>query len=63
MMFVRYQYPLSNYNGKYLFTEEELVELLDKVYEKGVKDGKSLDTKTTVAQTNELEEYKDLFKW
>ena len=57
MMFVRYQYPLANYNGKYLFTEEELVELLDKVYEKGVEDGKSLDIKT-MAATNLMKKCK-----
>ena len=48
MVVVRYKYPLPNYNGRYLLTEKELVELLDKAYNNGLKDGMSVnDTRTT----------------
>lgn len=35
MMQVRYKIPLPNDGKGYKFTENELVELLDRVYEKG----------------------------
>ena len=42
MMQVKYEFPLPNDGLGYKFTEEELVELLDKIYEKGRMDEKIL---------------------
>lgn len=42
MMQVRYEFPLPNDGLGYKFTENELVELLDKVYEKGREYERSL---------------------
>jgi hypothetical protein len=39
---VRYEFPLPNDGEGYKFTENELVELLDKVYEKGREYERSL---------------------
>ena len=35
MIQVRYEFPLPNDGLGYKFTEDELVELLDRIYEKG----------------------------
>lgn len=56
MMFVRYQYPLPNNGFGYSFTEQELIELLDSVYDKGFTDGAQTATiqyKTTCAVSKE----------
>ena len=42
MMQVRYKYPLPNDGKGYRLTEEELVKLLDEVYEKGRADEREL---------------------
>ena len=42
MMQVRYEFPLPNDGLGYRFTEDELVELLDRVYEKGREYERSL---------------------
>lgn len=42
MMQVRYEIPLPNEGKEYKFTEDELVELLDRVYEKGREYERSL---------------------
>lgn len=42
MMQVKYEFPLPNDGLGYKFTEEELVELLDRIYEKGRMDEKML---------------------
>lgn len=42
MMQVRYEFPLPNDGLGYRFTEKELVELLDRVYEKGREYEKNL---------------------
>lgn len=42
MMQVKYEFPLPNDGKGYKFTEEELVELLDRVYEKGREYERSL---------------------
>lgn len=41
-MQVRYEFPLPNDGLGYRFTEDELVELLDRVYEKGREYERSL---------------------
>lgn len=53
MVFSRYHYPLPNNGSGYSFTEQELVKLLDSVYEKGFKDGvaSSIEPETTMAST------------
>lgn len=42
MMQVRYEFPLPNDGLGYKFTERELVELLDRIYEKGREYERSL---------------------
>ena len=42
MMQVRYEFPLPNDGEEYRFTVEELVKLLDRVYDKGKADEKEL---------------------
>ena len=42
MMQVRYEIPLPNDGLGYKFTEDELIELLDRVYEKGREYERSL---------------------
>lgn len=44
MVFVKYGYPLPNNGSGYSFTEQELVKLLDSVYDKGFKDGVQVAT-------------------
>ena len=53
MVFAKYSYPLPNNGSGYSFTEQELVKLLDSVYEKGFKDGvvSSIVPETTMAST------------
>lgn len=41
MMQVKYEFPLPNDGEEYRFTVEELVKLLDKVYDKGRADENS----------------------
>lgn len=54
MIFDRYKYPLPNNGSGYSFSERELVELLDSIYEKGFNDGVASATisKTIVAYTD-----------
>ena len=42
MMQVRYEFPLPNDGKGYKFTEKELVELLDRIYENGREYERSL---------------------
>ena len=44
MVFSRYNYPLPNNGSGYAFSEQELVKLLDSVYDKGFKDGVQVAT-------------------
>lgn len=39
MFFAKYRYPLPNNGTGYSFSEQELVKLLNSVYDKGFKDG------------------------
>lgn len=39
MITMKYTYPLPNDGPGYSFTEQELVKLLDSVYERGFEDG------------------------
>lgn len=41
MIFAKYTYPLPNNGCGYSFSEQELIKLLDSVYNKGFKDGVS----------------------
>lgn len=54
MIFVKYNYPLPNNGSGYSFTEQELVKLLDSVYNKGFSDGVSAATppETTCASSS-----------
>lgn len=57
MMQVRYEFPLPNDGEGYRFTVEELVKLLDKVYDKGRADESNmwqLKSLTTVAESKEV---------
>lgn len=53
MVFAKYSYPLPNNGSGYSFTEQELVKLLDSVYDKGFKDGVQVATppETTCASS------------
>lgn len=55
MVFVKYSIPLPNNGERYDFSAEELVQLLDSVYEKGYADGKqaAIEPITTTASTEE----------
>lgn len=44
MVFAKYNYPLPNNGSGYSFSEQELVKLLDSVYDKGFKDGVQVAT-------------------
>lgn len=48
MVFVKYSYPLPNNGSSYSFTEQELVKLLDAVYDKGFKDGVQVATPSEI---------------
>ena len=39
MIFAKYHYPLPNNGSGYSFSEQELVKLLDSVYDQGYKHG------------------------
>lgn len=54
MIFSRYNYPLPNNGTGYSFSEQELVKLLDSVYERGYTHGVEATnkTETTVACSN-----------
>ena len=54
MIFVKYSYPLPNNGSGYSFSEQELVKLLDSVYDKGFKDGVQVATppETTCASSS-----------
>ena len=41
MILAKYTYPLPNNGCGYSFSEQELIKLLDSVYNKGFKDGVS----------------------
>lgn len=44
MMFAKYKYPLPNNGTGYSFTEPELIELLDSVYNEGFSHGVQVAT-------------------
>lgn len=44
MVFAKYSYPLPNNGSGYSFTEQELIKLLDSVYNKGFSDGVQVAT-------------------
>ena len=46
MIFAKYSYPLHNNGTGYSFSEQELIKLLDSVYDKGFKDGVQVSTQT-----------------
>ena len=46
MIFAKYSYPLPNNGTGYSFSEQELIKLLDSVYDKGFKDGVQVSTQT-----------------
>lgn len=54
MVFAKYSYPLPNNGSGYSFSEQELVSLLDSVYDKGFKDGVQVATppETTCASSS-----------
>ncbi len=56
MIFSRYNYPLPNNGTGYSFTEQELVKLLDSVYEHGYAHGveSTIEPKTVVATYDNL---------
>lgn len=55
MIFAKYTYPLHNNGCGYSFSEQELIKLLDSVYNKGFKDGisSSILAETTYAISSE----------
>ena len=54
MIFERYRFPLPNNGDRYDFSQDELVKLLDSVYERGYTHGVDVTNKieTTVACSN-----------
>ena len=46
MIFAKYSYPIPNNGTGYSFSEQELVKLLDSVYDNGFKDGVQVSTQT-----------------
>lgn len=56
MIFSRYNYPLPNNGTGYSFSEQELVKLLDSVYEQGYKHGveSTIEPETVVATYDNL---------
>lgn len=54
MVFAKYNYPLPNNGSGYSFSEQELVKLLDSVYDKGFKNGVQVATppETTCASSS-----------
>lgn len=56
MIFSRYNYPLPNNGTGYSFLEQELVKLLDSVYEQGYKHGveSTIESETIVATYDNL---------
>ena len=56
MIFSRYNYPLPNHGTGYSFSEQELVKLLDSVYEQGYKHGveSTIEPETVVATYDNL---------
>ena len=54
MFFVRYDFPLPNNGDRYDFSSEELIKLLDSVYDRGYAHGVEVTrtTETTVARSN-----------
>lgn len=56
MIFSRYNYPLPNNGTGYSFSEQELVKLLDSVYEQGYKHGveSTIEPETIVATYDNL---------
>jgi hypothetical protein len=56
MIFAKYSYPLPNNGSGYSFSEQELVKLLDSVYEKGYKHGveSTIEPETVIASYGNL---------
>lgn len=56
MIFSRYNYPLPNNGTGYSFSEQELVKLLDSVYDQGYKHGveSTIEPETVVATYDNL---------
>jgi hypothetical protein len=56
MIFARYNYPLPNNGSGYAFSEQELVKLLDSVYDQGYKHGveSTIEPETVVATYGNL---------
>lgn len=52
MVFVKYSFPLPNNGDRYDFSAEELVQLLDSVYEKGYTDGEQVAIEPITTTTN-----------
>lgn len=52
MVFAKYSYPLPNNGSGYSFTEQELIKLLDSVYNKGFSDGVQVATPPEVTCAN-----------
>ena len=42
MVFVKYDVPLPNYNGRYNLSKEELIELLEYVYNRGFEHARDI---------------------
>lgn len=56
MVFSRYNYPLPNNGSGYSFSEQELVKLLDSVYDQGYKHG----VESTIEPETVTATYRDL---
>jgi len=63
MVFTKYSFPLPNNGERYDFSQEELVELLDKVYDCGFQHGKEIATPPVVTTAATYENQDDNSRW
>lgn len=62
-VFAKYDFPLPNNGNNYSFTQEELVKLLDHVYDRGWQHAKEIyDTKSYTVTTTSAESWKGVPK-
>ena len=56
MIFAKYSYPLPNNGSGYSFSEQELIKLLDSVYDQGYKHGveSTIESETVTATYGNL---------
>jgi len=63
MVISRYSFPLPNNGERYDFSQEELVALLDKVYDSGYKYGRESLDLGVITTASSYENKDDKTKW